>query len=87
LVQNLLSSRLLLKNVKIRTHKTTILSVLLYELRVFENRILRIFGPKRDDVMGGWRKLHKKELRDLYSSPGIIRTIKSKMMRWVGHAA
>jgi hypothetical protein len=51
-------------------------------LRVFENRLLRrIFGPKRDDVTGDWRKLHNKELRDLYSSPSKIRIIKSRRMR------
>jgi len=56
--------------------------------RVFQNRVLRrIFGPKRDDVMGEWRKLHNKELNDLYSSPNIVRVIKSRRMRWVGHAA
>jgi hypothetical protein len=53
---------------------------------VFENRVLRrIFGPKRDEVMGGWRKLHNEELRDLYSSPCIIRIIRSWRMRWAGH--
>jgi hypothetical protein len=55
---------------------------------VFENRVLRrIFGPKRDEVKGEWRKLHNKELRDLYSSPSIIRIIKSRRMRWAGHLA
>jgi hypothetical protein len=82
-VQNLLSSGLLSKNLKIRIYKTIILPVVLYgcetlslplkeehRLRVFENRVLRrIFGPKRDEVTGEWRKLHNKELRDLYSSP------------------
>jgi hypothetical protein len=54
---------------------------------VFENRVLRrIFGPKRDEVMGGWRKLHYKELHDFYSSSSIIRMINSRM-RWVGHVA
>jgi hypothetical protein len=53
---------------------------------VFENRVLRrIFGPKRDEVTGELRKLHNKELRDLYSSPSIIRIIKSRKMRWAGH--
>jgi hypothetical protein len=57
-------------------------------LRVFENGVLRrIFGPKRDEVTGGWRKLHNEEIRDLYSSPSIIRIIKSRKMRWAGHAA
>jgi hypothetical protein len=59
-----------------------------HRLRVFENRVLRrIFGPKRDEVMAEWRKLHNKELCDLYSSPSIIRIIKSRTMRWVGHVA
>jgi hypothetical protein len=55
---------------------------------VFENRVLRrIFGPKKDEVTGEWRKLHKEELRDLYCSPSIIRIIKSRRMRWMGHVA
>jgi hypothetical protein len=55
--------------------------------RVFENRVLRrIFGPKRDEVTEKWGKLHE-ELRDLYSSPSIIRIIKSRRMRWAGHVA
>jgi hypothetical protein len=55
---------------------------------VFENRVLRrIFGPKRDEVTGEWRKLHNEELHDLYSSPSISRIIKSKKMRWAGHVA
>jgi hypothetical protein len=95
-VQNLLSSCLLSKNVKSRIYKTIILpcetwSLTLREehrLRVFENRVLRrIFGPKRDEVTGEWRKLHSKELRDLYSSPSIIRIIKSRRMRWAVHVA
>jgi hypothetical protein len=93
-VQNLLSSRLLSRNLKIRIYMTMILPVVLYgcetwsltlreehRLRVFENRVLRrIFGPKRDEVKGEWRKLHNEELRDLYSSPSIIRIIKSRRM-------
>jgi hypothetical protein len=59
-----------------------------HRLRVFENRVLRrIFGPKRDEVTGEWRKLHNRELHDLYSSPSIIRIIKSRRMRWAGHEA
>jgi hypothetical protein len=74
--------------VKVRIYKT-IWSLALrqeHELGVFENRELRrIFGLKRDEVMGGWRKLHNKELHDLYSSPSIIRIMKSRSMRWAGH--
>jgi hypothetical protein len=57
-------------------------------LTVFENRVLRrIFGPKRDQVTGEWRRLHNEGLNDLYSSPNIIRVIKSRRMRWAGHIA
>jgi hypothetical protein len=100
-VQNLLSSRLLLKKIKMRIYKTIILPVVLYgceiwsltlreehRLRVFENRVLRkIFGPKKDEVTGEWRKLHNEELRDLYSSPSIIKIVKSIRKRWAGHVA
>jgi hypothetical protein len=100
-VQNHLSSPLLSKNLKIRIYKTIILPVVLYgcetwslisreeyRLRVFVNRVLRrIFGPKRDEVAGEWRKLHNEELRDVYSSQSIIRIIKSRRMRWAGHLA
>jgi hypothetical protein len=59
-----------------------------HRLRVFENRMLRrIFGPKRDEVTGEWRKLHNEELHDLYSSPSIIRIMKSRRIRWAGHVA
>jgi hypothetical protein len=55
---------------------------------VFENRVLRrIFGPKRAEVIEGWRKLHNEELHNLYCSPRIIRMIKSRRMRWAGHVA
>ena len=57
-------------------------------LRVFENRALkRIFGPKRDEVTEEWRKLHNEELSDLYSSPNIVREIRSRVMSWAGHVA
>jgi hypothetical protein len=57
-------------------------------MRVFENRVLRgIFGAKRDEVTGEWRKLHNEELNDLYCSPNVLRVIKSRRMRWVGHVA
>jgi hypothetical protein len=86
-------------NIQIRIYKTIILSVVLYgsetwsltlreehRLRVCENRVLRrIFEPKSNEVKGGWKKVHNKELCDLYSSPSIIRINKSKGMRWVGH--
>jgi len=81
-------------------YRTIISPVLLYgcetwsltfrdELRqwVFENRVLRIFGPKKSEVIGESRKLHNEELNDLYSSPNILRVIKSRRMRWVGHVA
>jgi hypothetical protein len=100
-VHSLLSSRLLSRNVKVKIYKTIILPVVLYgcetwsftsreehRLRVFENRVLRrIFGPKRDEVTGEWSKLHNEELHILYSSPNIIRQIKSRRMRWAGHVA
>jgi hypothetical protein len=61
---------------------------MLHKLRVFENRVFRrIFGPKRDGVAGGWRKLHNEGLHNLSSSPSIIRIIKSRRMRWAGHVA
>ena len=100
-VQNLFSSRLLSKNLKIKIYRTIILPVVLYgcetwslilreqrKLRVFENMVLRrIFGPRRDEVTGEWRRLHNKELNDLYTSPNIVRVIKSRRMRWAGHVA
>jgi hypothetical protein len=59
-----------------------------HRLRVFENRVFRrIFGPKRDEVTGGWRKLYNEELHGLYSSPSIVRVIRARRMRWAGHVA
>jgi hypothetical protein len=100
-VHNFLSSRLLSKNVKIKVHKTAILPAIWYGcetrslilrkehgLRVFENRVQRkIFGPNRGQIIWGWRKLHTEELHNLYSSPDIIKMIKSRRMRWAGHVA
>jgi hypothetical protein len=61
---------------------------LTHRLRVFENRVLRrIFGPKRDEVTWEWSILHNEERNDLYSSPNIIRVIKSRIIRWAGHVA
>jgi hypothetical protein len=58
------------------------------KLRVFENRVLRrVFGPKRDEVTGEWRKLHNEEINYLYSLPNIMRVVKSRRMRWTGHLA
>jgi hypothetical protein len=57
----------------------------LLRLRVFENRVRRIFGPKRDEVTGDWRKLHNKEFHNLYSSPNVIRMMTSRRVRWAGH--
>ena len=100
-MQNLLPSRLLFKNLKIKIYRIIILPVVFYgcetrsltrreerKLRVFENRVLRrIFASRRDEVMGEWRRLHNEELNDLYSSPNIVRVIKLRRMRWAGHVA
>jgi hypothetical protein len=99
--QNLLSSRLLSKNLKIKIYRTIMLPVVLYgretwsltlreerRLRVFENRVLRrVFGLKTDKVTGEWRKLHNEELNDLYSLPNIVRVVKLRRMRWAKHVA
>jgi len=86
---------------KIKIYRTIILPVVLYgyqtwsltlreerKLRVFENTVLRrLFGPRRDEVMGEWRRLRKEEPHDLYCSPNIVRVTKSRRMRWAGHVA
>jgi len=99
-VQNLLSYRLLSKNLKIKIYRTIILpnlygcetwSLTLREerkLRVFQNMVLRrIFRPRRDEVKGDWSRLHNEELNDLHSSPNIVRVIKLRRMRWAGNMA
>jgi hypothetical protein len=92
---------LLSKNLNIKIYRTIIAPVVFHgreilsltlrkehRLRVFLNMVLtRIFESKRDEVTGEWRKLHNKELHDLYSSPNIVRVIKSRRMRWAGHVA
>jgi hypothetical protein len=92
---------LLSRNVKVKIYKTIILPVVLYgyktwsltireehTLWVFENRVMRrIFGLKGDEVTGEWRKLHNEKLHNLYSSPDIIRQVKSRRMRLAGHVA
>jgi len=100
-VQNLLSSRLLAKNLKIKIYRIIILPVVLCgcetwsltlqeerKLRVFEKMVLkRIFGPRRDEVTGDWRRLNNEEQNVLYSSPNIVRVIKSRRKRWDGNVA
>jgi hypothetical protein len=91
----------LAKNLKIIIYRTIILPVVLYgceilsmtlrekyRLRMFENMVQRrMFGPKRNEMTGGWRKLHNEELHNLYSSPSIIRMMKSRSMRWTWNVA
>jgi len=101
-MQNLLSSSLLSKNIKTKMFRNVIYPVVvLYgcgtwsltlreelRLRVFESRVLTsIFGLKRDEVKGKWRKLHNRELSDLYSSLNTVRLIKPRRIRWAGHVA
>jgi hypothetical protein len=100
-VENVLSSSLVSKKLKIKIYRTIILPVVLYgcetwlltlreecRLKVFENRALsRVFGPKRGEVTGEWRTLHSEELSDLYSLPNIVWIVKSRRMRWAGHVA
>ena len=99
-MQNLLSSSLLYKNIKIKIYRTIILPLVLYgcetwsltlgeerRLREFKNRVLRICEHKRDGVTGEWKRLHNEELNDLYPSPNVVRVIKPRRMRWTGHAA
>jgi hypothetical protein len=87
---------LLSKNLKVKIYRTVILPVVLYgcetwSLTLREERRLRVlrrvFGPKRSEVTGEWRKLHNEELSDLYSLPNIVRVVKSRRMRWAGHIA
>ena len=94
-MQNLLSSSLLSKKLKIKIYRTIILPIILYgcetwslKLRVFENRVLRrVFGPMRYKVTGELRKLHNEEHSNLYCLPNIVRVVKSRRMRWAGHVA
>jgi hypothetical protein len=97
-VQNILSSILVSTNLKTKMYRYIILPVDLcgcgtwsltlreeHWLRVFENRVLRIFEPERDAVTGKMRKIHNEELSELYSLPNIVRVVKSRRMRWAGH--
>ena len=100
-VQKLLTSRLISRKLKLKIYRTVILPVILYcckswsttladehKLRVFENRVLgKIYGPKRDEMTGEWRRLHNEELHGLYDSPDVIRIMKSRRIRWAGHVA
>lgn len=100
-VQKLLTSRLISRKLKLKIYRTVILPVILYgceswsttladehKLRVFENKVLRkIYGPKRDEMTGEWRRLHNEELHGLYDSPDVVKIMKSKRLRWAGHVA
>jgi hypothetical protein len=91
---------LLFTNLKVKIYRSVILTVVMYgretwtltlreecRLRMFDNRVSRIFGGKRDEATGEWRKLHNEELSDLYSSTNTMRVINSRGMRWAGHVA
>jgi hypothetical protein len=96
-VQNLLPSYLPCEKIRIKICKTVVLCAFetLYlilkkenGMMVFKNRVLRrIFGPRRNEVIGGWKSLRNEELHNMYSSPNIIRMMKSRRMRWAGHVA
>ena len=100
-MENLFFFQFAIKNLMIKIYRTIILPVVLNgcetwlhllreerRLRVFENKVLkRIFGPKRDEVTRGWRKLHNEKFNDLYSSPNIVRVKKLRKMRWVRRVA
>jgi hypothetical protein len=99
-IQSITFSSHLSKNIKIRINETTILPVVLYgcetwplilreeyRMRVSENRVLRIFGPKRDELPGGWKKLHNEESHNLYFSPRIIRMIMTRWVKLAGYVA
>ena len=100
-MQNLLSSTLLSKNIKIKIYRTIVLPVVLYgretwslrfreerRLRVFQKRVLRILlGPKKFEVTREWKRLQNEEVNDLYSSPNIVRVIKSRRVRLAGNVA
>jgi len=98
-VQKLLTSRLISSKLKLKIYGTVILPVILYgceswsttladehKLRVFENKILRkIYGPKRDETTGEWRRLHNEGLHGLYDSPDVVKVMKSRRLRWASH--
>ena len=100
-VQKLLTSRLISRKLKLKIYRTVILPVILYgceswsttladehKLHVFENKVLRkIYGPKRDEMTGEWRRLHNEELHGLYDSPDVVKIMKSRRLRWAGHVA
>jgi len=97
-VQKLLTSRLISRKLKLKIYRTAILpdgceswSTTLadeHKLRVFESKVLRkIYGPKRDEMTGEWRRLHNEEQQGLYDSPDVVKIMKSRRLRWAGHVA